>query len=253
MLKKILFTVHNSLDCLARQSRKSAFTLAETLIVMGIIGVVAALTLPNLNSSTGDKEKAVRLQKLYQNLNDAYSRATVVYGPIDTWPKNGSHTERFMNRLLEFMKYTKVCNTDNTSECTGDVNGYHAVIFADGSTMMINNNLNFSCVEAEDNPSLTILGQNCGYIMVDIDGPSNGKYQGGTDRFLFYITKDNGFLPKPFRYENDVSYPADCFRNHNRCTTWVIENGNMDYLKADSSGKCNNSDVTLSETVTSCK
>jgi len=27
-----------------------AFTLAETLIVMGIIGVVAALTLPNLNS-----------------------------------------------------------------------------------------------------------------------------------------------------------------------------------------------------------
>ena len=26
-----------------------AFTLAETLIVMGIIGVVAALTIPNLN------------------------------------------------------------------------------------------------------------------------------------------------------------------------------------------------------------
>jgi len=32
--------------------RKSAFTLAETLIVMGIIGVVAALTLPNLNIIT---------------------------------------------------------------------------------------------------------------------------------------------------------------------------------------------------------
>ena len=27
-----------------------AFTLAEILIVMGIIGVVAALTIPNLNS-----------------------------------------------------------------------------------------------------------------------------------------------------------------------------------------------------------
>lgn len=30
--------------------KKIAFTLAETLIVMGIIGVVAALTIPNLNS-----------------------------------------------------------------------------------------------------------------------------------------------------------------------------------------------------------
>ncbi len=32
-----------------------AFTLAETLIGIGIIGVVSALTLPNLNSSTGEK------------------------------------------------------------------------------------------------------------------------------------------------------------------------------------------------------
>ena len=29
-----------------------AFTLAETLIVMGVIGIVSALTLPNLNAST---------------------------------------------------------------------------------------------------------------------------------------------------------------------------------------------------------
>ena len=53
-----------------------AFTLAETLIVMGIIGVVAALTIPNLNSSTADKEKVAKLQKIYSNLNDAVGRAT---------------------------------------------------------------------------------------------------------------------------------------------------------------------------------
>ncbi len=67
------------------QLKKWAFTLAETLIVMGIIGVVAALTLPNLNSSTGEKEKVVKLQKIYQNINDALGRAVAVYGPIDTW------------------------------------------------------------------------------------------------------------------------------------------------------------------------
>ena len=48
-----------------------AFTLAETLIVMGIIGIVSALTLPNLNSSTGEKEKVAKVKKIYQNLSDA--------------------------------------------------------------------------------------------------------------------------------------------------------------------------------------
>ena len=42
---------------------KLAFTLAETLIVMGVIGVVAALTLPNLNQSTGNKEKVAKVKK----------------------------------------------------------------------------------------------------------------------------------------------------------------------------------------------
>lgn len=59
-----------------------AFTLAETLIVMGIIGVVAALTIPNLNSSTADKEKVAKLKKVYSNLEDAVGRAEAVYGPM---------------------------------------------------------------------------------------------------------------------------------------------------------------------------
>ena len=45
---------------------------------MGIIGVVAALTLPNLNSSTGDKEKVAKVKKIYSNLNDAFGRAEAV-------------------------------------------------------------------------------------------------------------------------------------------------------------------------------
>ena len=62
-----------------------AFTLAETLIVMGIIGVVAALTIPNLNSSTADKEKVAKLKKVYSNLQDAFGRAEAVYGPYNEW------------------------------------------------------------------------------------------------------------------------------------------------------------------------
>ena len=62
-----------------------AFTLAETLIVIGIIGVVAALTLPNLNHATGDKETVTRVKKIYSMLNDATDRAVAKYGPLDEW------------------------------------------------------------------------------------------------------------------------------------------------------------------------
>ena len=90
-----------------------AFTLAETLIVMGIIGVVAALTLPNLNQSTNNKEKVVKVKKIYQNLNDAFGRATVVYGPYDAWFINDSNATaqctRFGERMTEFMKLSKNC------------------------------------------------------------------------------------------------------------------------------------------------
>ena len=72
--------------------KKFAFTLAETLIVIGVIGIVSALTLPNLNSSTGNKEKVAKVKKIYQNLNDAYGRAEAVYGPIDDWFVNDNAT-----------------------------------------------------------------------------------------------------------------------------------------------------------------
>ena len=43
-----------------------AFAFEETLIVMGIICVVAALTLPKLNSATWDKEKVAKVKNYIQ-------------------------------------------------------------------------------------------------------------------------------------------------------------------------------------------
>ena len=38
-----------------------------------------------------------------------------------------------------------------------------------------------------------------------------------------------------------------------QCTAWVLEYGNLDYLKADSEGKCNDSNIILDGvTNTSC-
>ena len=226
--------------------KKSAFTLAETLIVMGIIGVVAALTLPNLNSSTGNKEKVAKVKKIYSNLNDAFRRAEAIYGPSDTWLNgvSGSNfdiSKRYAERLLEFIKVSKVCENKagcwhNTplggpegayalqSKFDTNVNDYRFIL-ADGTSI----DLNFNQI-----------------FFVDIDGPNKGKNSMGEDVFMFRIT-DGDISPC-----RSFEQPKQCFKYHD-CGKWVIENGNMDYLKADSNGNCNNSDVTLNETVTSCK
>ncbi len=95
-----------------------AFTLAETLIVMGIIGVVATLTIPNLNSSTKHKESVTRLKKIYAQLNEAHTRAIAVYGsfenrfPAEVDYRPGgwqcySCAAVYTDRITEFLKVQK--------------------------------------------------------------------------------------------------------------------------------------------------
>lgn len=45
-------------------SRLAAFTLAEVLITLGIIGVVAAMTMPSLIQNTKEKEAISKLKKI---------------------------------------------------------------------------------------------------------------------------------------------------------------------------------------------
>ena len=98
-----------------------AFTLAETLIVMGIIGVVAALTILNLNGSTNDMEKNAKVKKVYANLTEVFDRATAVYGPIETWFVNDGDdadkkSQRLAERLAEFLKLSKGVSLDTYNE-----------------------------------------------------------------------------------------------------------------------------------------
>ena len=57
-----------------------AFTLAEVLVVMGIIGVVAAITIPTLNNTTNEKEIVAKVNKSAAMITDSYGRARAKYG-----------------------------------------------------------------------------------------------------------------------------------------------------------------------------
>ena len=51
-------------------SKKAAFTLAEILITLGIIGIVAAMTIPTLVSNYQKKQTVTKLQKAYSTLSN---------------------------------------------------------------------------------------------------------------------------------------------------------------------------------------
>lgn len=54
-----------------------AFTLAEVLITLGIIGVVAALTLPAIIQKNNKKSLEVAFKKSYANFYNAYNKARI--------------------------------------------------------------------------------------------------------------------------------------------------------------------------------
>src|SRR5574344_1226697 len=67
-----------------RGLKKCAFTLAEVLITLGIIGVVAALTIPTLINSYQEKATITALKKFYSVASQACLLAKVENGEINT-------------------------------------------------------------------------------------------------------------------------------------------------------------------------
>ena len=68
-----------------RNINRNAFTLAEVLITLGIIGVVAALTMPSLIGNYKKQQAIQQLKKAYSVLSQAYTRAIADYGDSSEW------------------------------------------------------------------------------------------------------------------------------------------------------------------------
>ena len=72
---------------------KKGFTLAEVLITLGIIGVVAAVTLPALIQNYKNHVVETRLAKFYLKFNEAIKLAEVKYGDKKDWYEDASGIE----------------------------------------------------------------------------------------------------------------------------------------------------------------
>lgn len=65
--------------------KKTAFTLAEVLITLGVIGVVAAMTLPTLIQNHKKHVVETRLAKFYTTINQAIQMSETVNGDKKDW------------------------------------------------------------------------------------------------------------------------------------------------------------------------
>ena len=120
---------------------ESCFTLAEVLITLGIIGIVAAMTLPSLLGNWKKKTIEARLKKFYSTANQAIILSEVKNGPKEYWPCMVSGCDnRISSSEFEWWYNTYLKDFLNTIrvEHFSDAGGKNtAAYFEDGSVMVI--------------------------------------------------------------------------------------------------------------------
>ncbi len=91
---------------------KKAFTLAEILVTIGIIGVVAALTMPSLIQNYKKKEYSTRLKRFYSTMSQAIKLSEIDNDNITNWDYSlnvdkelTEPTEKFLKKyILPYIK-----------------------------------------------------------------------------------------------------------------------------------------------------
>ncbi len=130
---------------------KKAFTLAEVLITLGIIGIVAAMTLPALIQNYKNHVVETRLKKFYSTINQLVLMSEAENGDKKTWwgdykggslDDDGNIIEGSSEQLKWFNKYFAPYLKGAKIEIKPDSNGkdWFLIRFADGSELCPSNN-----------------------------------------------------------------------------------------------------------------
>lgn len=186
-------------------SRKIAFTLAEVLITLGIIGVVAALTIPTLMANHRRQVAETRLEKFYTTINQAVKMAEVDYGDMTQWEpyvkqyekdENGNddktkelpNTEYWQKYFLAYMKTLKVESYGHNSSCLlAYLPDGSAVVFANGSIHFWPNAKDFNF----------LVDENTGKI-------KNNMEMSGVKHFTFLFTPTVNNETNKYHYKKGV-------------------------------------------------
>lgn len=218
--------------------KKCAFTLAEVLITLGIIGIVAAMTIPTLMQKYYEKQTVNRLKETYAILSQAIKLAGEEYGYPEEWGltgRNKESTEIVAEKILPFLKVNIDCGIGlkKSDKCfTGKarkLNGYGGDTDITQQPKYFISLLNGTSVAIESAETQANLYL---YFLVDTNGvaPPNTM---GKDLFEFSYRPDYGLVPSGHPDVPSNSYKTTCRDLGDvgyGCAYYVIKYGDMAYL-----------------------
>ena len=226
---------------------KFAFTLAEVLITLVIIGIIAAMTLPALINKTKNTENLVALKKDYETLSQAYyifySENGVIQNALGSLTSDTDY-EGFANVFIPKLNVAKNCGIKeaNASGCFPDkiytyldgTTTWKNFLLANNHSLILTNDgmsyafvlFSATCSSQYSTDPSSPLYNTCGQVHVDINGPNKGPAIAGRDTFSFYITK-KGVYPRG-SYP-DYTATSDCQIYGLGCAGQVLLNGSINY------------------------
>lgn len=211
---------------------KKAFTLAEVLITLTIIGVVASLTLPDIKQGVDAKTNMAMLQKTYSTLQQATNMAISEHENPVYWGMVDNSTEsitKVYNYYKPYFKMMRECpnkpgcwaypmrGLNKTIIWSAHNTGWYqyAFTFTDGVSVLI-----------DIYPASSIRSQfgiNVNYdaavFFVDVNSEKNPN-QLGKDIFCFVVT-ERGMVPAGMTDTNDCKTNSTGYK----CTSKIIQSG----------------------------
>lgn len=192
--------------------RNKGFTLAEVLLTLVIVGIIAALTIPSIIANTSDAALKAQWRNVFSQLNQATLKistdsSTTLIGAFE----NGlSGNDNLRESYLKYLNYTKLCNSGNalspdgcwasdwswiTDSCADDKSWYNTQLTG-ASRLVLNNGayLAFLFYNQNCNGSSAPNGDSCGDIWLDVNG-SKAPNRVGKDIFGLRITKNATLAP----------------------------------------------------------
>ena len=167
--------------------RRAAFTLAEVLITLGIIGVVAAMTIPTLMTKYQHKVRETEFKKAYSVLQQAlYS---IDPDMISAWTSNaGDRDTEFCTEL--YSKY-RVITDEDVTDLYKDKKNQFAIKNYNKKEGYMNQCAQLPTRIAADGSAISGC-YNCfaSWLVIDTNGPKRAPNALGHDIFYFSFNKN---------------------------------------------------------------
>jgi len=176
-----------------------AFTLAEVLITLSVIGVITAITIPTLMQNTQKQDTTTKVQKAYTTLAQAIKKSELDNGPIESWNYNIPNGQFMNTYVAPYLNIVKNCGP--TAGCwAGDRVNY---IKSSG----FDNNTDTANIILSDGTFLSgYTNTDHTHFRIDIDG-KKGPTRYGRDVFMFTLTPGPLFESGRHNIEKAGLYP----------------------------------------------